>query len=184
MQKNLKVVLFGPESTGKTSLSMELASKYNTFWCQEFARDYLFLKNKIEHRVEKGIVSIYEDIEPMAIGQISIEDHFASLGKSIIFYDTNLLTNLIYSDYYFGKHPAWLSETLQDRQYDLYLLLSIETPWVYDPLRDRPEAREVMYALFKTELVKRNQRFEEIKGLGQERVDNAINVVSDFLTKQ
>ena len=37
----LKIVLFGPESTGKTTLAKELASYYKTNWVPEFARDYL-----------------------------------------------------------------------------------------------------------------------------------------------
>ena len=37
----LKVVLFGPESTGKTTISLQLAEHYNTVWAPEFARNYL-----------------------------------------------------------------------------------------------------------------------------------------------
>jgi HTH-type transcriptional regulator, transcriptional repressor of NAD biosynthesis genes len=183
MQKPLKVVLFGPESTGKTSLAIYLSNQFNTLWCPEFARDYLSIKIWIECRADKGTISIYEDIEPIAIGQMSIEDHVASLARGVVFYDTNLLTNLIYSNYYFGRHPIWLSEVLLKRHYDLYLLLSTEPKWEYDPLRDRPEAREEIYALFKNELIQRRVNFVEISGLGQDRINRAIESVEDLLKK-
>lgn len=37
----IKVVLFGPESTGKTTLSEQLARYYSTVWVPEYAREYL-----------------------------------------------------------------------------------------------------------------------------------------------
>ena len=36
----VKVVLFGPESTGKTTMSELLAKHYNTVWVAEYAREY------------------------------------------------------------------------------------------------------------------------------------------------
>ncbi|MBT4063588.1 MAG: ATP-binding protein, partial [Flavobacteriaceae bacterium] len=56
----LKVVLFGPESSGKTTLSRELASYYNTHWVEEYAREYL--QNKWDQ--EKKICEL-EDIIPI-----------------------------------------------------------------------------------------------------------------------
>lgn len=181
MQEAIKVVLFGPESTGKTSLSKKLAEKYHTLWCPEFARDYLSLKNDIENRFVKGIISTYEDIEHIAIGQMSLEDSFATQANGLLFCDTNLLTNLIYSNYYFNKHPLWLGQTLQKRHYDLYLLLGTDLAWEYDPLRDRPDAREYLYALFKQTLQEQSQNFVEIKGQGKERLENAIQAIDFFL---
>ena len=42
----IKIVLFGPESTGKTSLAVELAKHYKTLFVKEFARE--FLQKKME----------------------------------------------------------------------------------------------------------------------------------------
>ena len=36
-----KIVVIGPESTGKSSLCKLLAEHYNTLWCPEYAREYL-----------------------------------------------------------------------------------------------------------------------------------------------
>ncbi|SFF48431.1 AAA family ATPase [Thermoflexibacter ruber] len=175
-----KVVIFGPESTGKTTLAKQLAIYFHTLWCPEFTRAYLTMKNHLEGRYAKHIVSTYADIEPMAIGQIALEDSLEGQAQNLIFYDTNLLTNLIYSNYYFQKHPAWLPRAVVNRKYDLYLLLDVDVVWEADPLRDRPYARSEMHALFKNALIHHQQNFIEIRGLGEDRLQNAVRAVRDF----
>jgi NadR type nicotinamide-nucleotide adenylyltransferase len=176
-----KIVLLGAESTGKSTLAAQLAQHFGTLWCPEFARTYLSMKSQIEQRAANQIVSVYDDIEPIAIGQLTMENSFGEQAKHLLFCDTNLLTNLIYSKYYFEKYPDWLVQTIHERQYDLYLLLANDVAWVYDPLRDRPHAREALYHIFKDALLARQQKFVEIKGLGAQRLDNAIGVIKDFL---
>ena len=41
MQEIKKVVVIGPESTGKSTLCQLLAAHYHTIWCAEYAREYL-----------------------------------------------------------------------------------------------------------------------------------------------
>jgi len=41
MRKIKKVVLIGSESTGKTELAKQLATKYNTVFVNEHAREYV-----------------------------------------------------------------------------------------------------------------------------------------------
>ena len=36
-----KIVIIGPESTGKSSLCAALAKHYETIWAKEYAREYL-----------------------------------------------------------------------------------------------------------------------------------------------
>nr|WP_317045233.1 ATP-binding protein [Formosa algae] len=43
---NLKIVLFGPESTGKTVLAKQLAAHYNTVFVPEYSRTYALEKLK------------------------------------------------------------------------------------------------------------------------------------------
>lgn len=175
-----KIVIFGPESTGKTTLAKQLATHFHTLWCPEFTRAYLTMKNQLECRYAQRIVSTYEDIEPMAIGQVALEDSFEYQAQNFLFYDTNLLANLIYSNYYFQKHPTWLYRAVENRKYDLYLLLDIDVVWEADPLRDRPFARNEMHSLFKNTLIHHQQNFVEITGLGNNRLQNALKAVYDF----
>ena len=65
----VKVVMFGPESTGKTTLAKALAEHYNTQWVPEYAREYL------EEKLKKtGEICAPEDIYPIALGQIKLEN--------------------------------------------------------------------------------------------------------------
>lgn len=181
MAKVQKIILFGSESTGKSTLAARLAAHYQTLWCPEFSRTYLQLKNEIEQRHLQGFVSVYEDIEPIAIGQLGLEDSFLAQAKDILFYDTNLLTNLIYSHYYFGKAPSFLSEIVKKRTYDFYLLLDTDIAWQADPLRDRRHARAEIQQIFKNALIEGKQNFVEIKGLDEERFENAVSAIEKFL---
>ena len=63
----VKVVLFGPESTGKTTLSKQLSKHYNTVWAPEYAREYLQKKWNNERKTCE-----LHDILPIAIGQIKL----------------------------------------------------------------------------------------------------------------
>lgn len=180
MAKVQKIILFGPESTGKSTLAQQLATYYSTVWCPEFVRIYLQTKHQISIRQPHEPISVYQDIEPMAIGQMGLEDNFFAQANNFLFCDTNLLTNLIYSHYYFGKSPSWLSETISLRTYNLYLLLDIDVAWQSDVLRDRPDSRAELYAIFKETLIERKQNFVEISGLGNDRLQNAIYAIEQF----
>ena len=68
----IKVVLFGPESTGKTTLSRQLARHYNSVWVPEYAREYLQNKWNNERKTCEP-----HDLLPIAIGQIKLENDLA-----------------------------------------------------------------------------------------------------------
>ena len=91
-----KVVLFGPESTGKTTLAKKLASYYNSDWVPEYARTYL--QNKWD---QKKKICSKEDLPIIAAGQMALENQKASNTDSILFCDTDLLVTKIYSEVYF-----------------------------------------------------------------------------------
>ena len=75
MEKNLKqqqsaivkIALFGPESTGKTTLAKQLAAHYDTAWTPEFARDYLQQKWDKEQKI-----CDVSDMLPIACGQVQL----------------------------------------------------------------------------------------------------------------
>ena len=72
----LKVVLFGPESTGKTTLSEQLASHYNSICVPEYAREYLQQKWNNERKTCEP-----QDLLPIAIGQIKSENKLAKKNR-------------------------------------------------------------------------------------------------------
>ncbi|MEZ7893819.1 MAG: ATP-binding protein, partial [Polaribacter sp.] len=151
----VKIVLFGPESTGKTTLSKQLARHYNTVWTPEFAREYLQKKWNNERKTcEK------EDLLPIAIGQMNLENKLGRKADKLLICDTDLLETKVYSEeFYGGTVDLKLSEAVDKNKYDLYLLTYIDTPWEEDDLRDRPEQRLEMFTAFENTLKKYKKNY-------------------------
>ncbi len=178
LQSNcLKVVLFGPESTGKTTLSRQLAEYYKTLWVPEFARDYLQTKWNDEKRICE-----YDDLLPIAFGQMQLENSKAIEANEILICDTDLLETKVYSEVYFnGKCDKLLSEYALKNHYDLYLLTYIDIPWEEDDLRDKPHEREYMFNKFKNALDQSNKLYIVLKGDKETRFKTAINQINNLL---
>ena len=172
-----KVVLYGPESTGKTTLSIELAKHFKTNWVPEYAREYL--QNVWDN--EKRICET-KDILPIAIGQMKLENELAIISKSLLICDTNLFETMVYSKYYYGGNcDPLLEKYALKNDYDLYLLTDIDIPWEKDDLRDKPNERKESFEIFKNELVKNNLPFEVINGTRIERLKKAINYINKII---
>ncbi len=173
----LKVVFYGPESTGKTTLAQMLAEHYNTVWASEYMRDYLQEKwNKTEEVCQP------EDLIPIAEGQMARENQQAEKAEKILFCDTDLLEIKVYSQaYYQGFCPAPLLKHALNNHYHLYFLMYIDVPWVPDDLRDKPDDREGMFQRFENALIKADKPFVTLKGDLQERFEKAVNEVDKLL---
>ncbi len=175
----IKVVLFGPESTGKTTLSEQLARHYNTVWVPEYAREYLQNKwNNVRKTCEPS------DILPIAEGQMKLENELTKKTNDILICDTNLLETKVYSEaYYIGSCDPLLEKYALKNRYNLYFLTYIDTPWVGDDLRDKPNEREQMFQYFKNTLEKYKCPFILLKGDKKTRLNTAINHIDKLLNK-
>jgi HTH-type transcriptional repressor of NAD biosynthesis genes len=186
MKKLIKrIVLFGPESTGKTILAQQLATHFNTLWVSEFAREYLETKKAYYYSIGKSSeeICLEEDIPPIVKGQISAEDAAYENAKKLIFLDTNPLQTKVYVSHYYQKEFDWLNTIIAARIYDYYLLTDVDVNWEPDPLRDRPDNRTEMFNLFKSELKQLNTPFTVISGTDDIRLEHAVNAVNLFLSK-
>lgn len=170
----IRVVLYGPESTGKTTLCKQLAAYYNTCWVPEYMRIFLEKKTFLPR---EEIVS-YEDLNPIAKGQMQMENDLIDSADTFLFCDTNLLELQVYAEYYFGNCPEGISDYANKNKYDLYILTFIDTPWVPDGMRDRPENREKMFARFEKKLIENNLRYIVVKGNEKQRLDFAIAYIN------
>lgn len=185
MEKNLrqeevnivKVVLFGPESTGKTTLSTQLARHYHTVWAPEFAREYLQDKwNNYRKTCENS------DLIPIAVGQMKLENDLAKKADKVLICDTDLLETKVYSqEYYGGFVDPKLDEAANTNQYDLYLLTYIDTPWEADDLRDRPELRLEMFKAFEKALKDHKKNYILLKGDKETRLRIATDAIDKIL---
>lgn len=175
----LKVVLFGPESTGKTTLSVQLARHYSSVWVPEYAREYLQHKWNNERKTCEA-----KDLIPISIGQMKLENELAKKTDSVLICDTDLLETKVYSEaYYSGVCDPILDKYAIKNTYDLYFLTYIDVPWEKDDLRDKPKERERMFEAFESALQTYNRPYVLLKGTKTERLNSAIQHIDNLLQK-
>jgi NadR type nicotinamide-nucleotide adenylyltransferase len=176
----VKVVLFGPESTGKSTLSELLARHYNTVWVHEYAREYLQDKWNNQRKTCEQ-----KDLIPIAIGQMGLENELAKKADKILICDTDLLETKVYSEEYYGGFvDPDLDRAATESQYDLYLLSYIDTLWEADDLRDRPSHREEMFRAFERALINNQRPYVILKGKVKARMDKAVRAIDKILASK
>lgn len=173
----IKVVLFGPESTGKTTLAKLLAAHYKTEWVPEYMREYLERKWELTNELIAK-----EDLIPIANGQLKSEQEALRRVDSLLICDTDLLEIKVYSEYYYdGFCPKEIIEQATKSKPDIYLLMYIDTVWEADMLRDRPNDREEMFDLFENELIKQDFPYKVLIGGKEERFKRAVKIIDKLL---
>lgn len=176
LQTNIiKIAMFGPESTGKTTLSKELAQHFDTVWIPEFARDYL--QEKLD---TTGEICTVEDLLPIAIGQTKLENDSLSLANTYLFCDTNLLVTKVFSEIYYNYCDSILDKAARKHKYDLFFLTDVDVPWEDDGLRDSPENRSAIFETFKNALIVNNKPYILLSGDKKERLNKAISIINDL----
>jgi HTH-type transcriptional repressor of NAD biosynthesis genes len=125
-----RVCLFGPESTGKSTLARQLAGHYGTVHVPEYVRGYL---DAI------GSTGTAQDVPWIARGQRAAEMAYAAQADRILICDTNLATIALWSDVLFGATPGWIRKEAARNTYDLWLVTDIDVPFEPDPQRCFPE---------------------------------------------
>ena len=159
-----RVSVFGPESTGKTTLAAELARACGTAWAPEFARAYL---------ESRGGVLARPDMDVIGQGQIALEDTLARDADRVLVCDTDPLLTVVWSEVMFGEAPAWLRDAARARRYELTLLCDVDLPWVDDFVRYLPEHRAGFAARCEAALRDAGRRYERVRGTGAARSELA-----------
>ncbi|HNQ27522.1 MAG TPA: ATP-binding protein [Aquaticitalea sp.] len=172
----LKVVLFGPESTGKSTLAQQLALHYKTVFVPEYSRIYA------EKQLLCGKTLTREDVMAIADGQLKLESELLPKANKILFCDTDLLETKVYSEmYYDGYCPPQLEDFAVTTTCDLYLLTNVDLPWEADAIRDKPDRREEQFLKFETTLKTYGKPYKPITGNETIRLRNAIRYVDELL---
>ena len=169
----VKIVVTGPESSGKSSLATWLAQQFNFPVVPEFSREYL---NSLGRTYE------HHDLDEIAEGQIKNENK-AQKRASIIICDTSLEVIKIWSMYKYNTCSSFILEHYQNRPADLYLLMAPDIPWTPDPLRENPDDREQLFKLFQQELKTGSAKVVEIFGTFPERKEKASQAIKQLLFK-
>ena len=168
-----RIVIYGPESTGKTTLANDLANHYKTEWVPEYAREYLQKKWDL-HKAKCNL----DDLLNIALEQIKMENKMISKSKKFIFCDTNVLVTKVWSETHFsGYSSPEIKNILKSVRYDYYFLTNIDVPWVKDDLRDRPDNRQEMFNYFKGQLDVNKIQYSVVSGDKEERLKKAILIL-------
>lgn len=178
MQHVKKIVIIGPESTGKSTLCEQLSEYFNTTWCREYAREYL-LKN--------GTAYSFDDLLTIAKGQLDLEEKAtkdaAASERPLLFIDTDMYVMKVWCEFVFDKCHPWILDQIVSRQYDLYLLCATDLPWVKDELREYPDlvSRQKLYNIYKDIMINQDTPWVNISGGYQERFERARQAVDKLL---
>ena len=172
-----KIVIIGPESTGKTTLCSQLAEHYKTCYCPEFAREYL--------KETRGKYS-FHDLLNIAHGQLELEDTMLTQAKNgFYFIDTDMYVMKVWCEVVFETCHTWILKQIALRKYDLFFLCDIDLPWVKDDLREYPdlEFRKRLFKMYRDLMVTQKTKWAEISGTHAERLQTAIRIIDTVFSK-
>ncbi|TYB78985.1 AAA family ATPase [Bizionia myxarmorum] len=174
----IKIVLFGPESTGKTAIAIKLAAHYKTLWVPEFSRIYA------EEKAHNNEPLTKHDVIPIAKGQITLENKLVLEANKLLICDTDLLETKVYSKAYY---PEFESEVLEkfatENYYNLYFLTNIDLPWEPDGIRDKPHERETMFKAFQNALKTYQKPYVLLSGSLTNRFEIAVKHIDELLNE-
>lgn len=174
--KVFKVVVTGPESTGKTSLAKMLASHFNTVWMPEYARDYI---SGLQRNYE------YDDIEIIAKEQVRRGNHYLSLAKDFLFYDTYLIITKVWFRVLYGRYPEWIDTAIQKSEIDLFLVCNTDIPWVPDPLRENGgQMRRVLLEMYINEINLYGIPWKLVSGKDERRTSVAVDILRNHFNQE
>jgi NadR type nicotinamide-nucleotide adenylyltransferase len=165
-----KIVVTGPESTGKTALTEALAPLLNAVLIPEFARTYV----ENLHRSYD-----YFDLEIIARHQVEEEKRLSEISEDrILLMDTWLIITKVWFDVVFGKVPDWVDCYIASSQIDLFLVCQTDLPWVADPVRENGgKMRSILFERYCREIEHYGFKYEVVEGFGATRVRNALQLI-------
>ena len=178
MQGLKKIVIIGPESTGKSTLCTQLAAQYRTLCCPEYAREYL-MKN--------GSRYTYDDLLTIAKGQVKLEEQYTKqareMNQSLLFIDTDMYVMEVWCKFVFGKCHQYILDKIEAQNIELYLLCNIDLPWVKDKLREYPDlaTRAKLYKIYKDILINQDVPWVGVSGDYDERLKTSAKAVDNVL---
>lgn len=193
-----KIVILGPESTGKSTLCEELAQSFHTEWCPEFARSYL---------LTNGTQYSFDQLLDIARGQLALEEEYTrkleqdwrwsdkekcwinshslitSFHPPTLFIDTDMYVMKVWCEYVFGKCHSFILDQIALRAYHGYLLCSPDLPWVKDELREYPDDKNriELFYIYKDLLVNQSTPWSIISGNDEQRLAVAIEAVRKMM---
>ena len=163
--RSLKIVLTGPESSGKTKLANSLSKYFKMPFVPEYAREYLNKKNKK-----------YDLSDLLQINETQTKLQKETDGE-IVFWDTDVITIIIWAKEKFNTNNEIFEKSLKENIPHFYLLCNPDLEWEQDDLRESPNDRYRLLKEYQSILIKRRVPYAHIQGKGEIRLKNAIESI-------
>lgn len=170
-----KIVLTGPESTGKSTLARQLAADFGAPLVEEYGRAYC-------ERFGNDCNAL--DLVHIAAGQLYHEDLAAAQAPDLLICDTDLIVTETYAELYLGYCPPLIREMAGTRHYELWLLLDTDLAYVPDSIRLFAERRQAHFDRLREILEERSLPYVVISGNFEERFERAKQAIEAIRAKK
>ncbi len=171
------IVISGPESSGKSTLSKYLTSYFKINKSDEYARNYV---ERLGRKYE------FKDVETIAKRQCAsylIDKRNAEKGD-IVIYDTFLIITKVWFEEVYKKCPIWLDKAIRTYKPNLVLLCYPDLDWQADGVRENGDKREILFEKYRQELEYYNIDYKLVRGFGEERRKNALSIINKWLKRE
>lgn len=167
----VRIGIVGPESTGKSTLTEDLAERLQTVFVREMARPYLEARKG--HYTESDLLEI-------ARLQREEEQKMAGLAPRVLLCDTSLLVIKIWSEFRYHRCDPLILKWEEEMHYSLFLLCDIDLEWTEDPLREHPHRRGELFQIYYRHLLAKTSPFVVIRGNREQRLNHALSAIASF----
>ncbi len=166
------VVITGAESTGKSTLTEQLATHFNTLFMPEIARSYVEGLNR---------KYTFDDVEQIAKLQVENLNNLCKQPVPFVFADTWLIITKVWFEFVYNKTPGWLIDEIRNTRIDLFLMCDTDLPWIFDPVRENGgENRNILHNLYIRNIIEFGFKYKIVRGTNNERLSNAIKFVEEL----
>jgi nicotinamide riboside kinase len=173
MAMPLVVAILGAESTGKTTLALELAEALRGRMVNEFLREFCDRERRTPRRDEQRSIA---DEQMRRIAAAAAE-------APVVIADTSALQTAVYSELVFGDRSLYDDALAAHAAgVGLTLLTALDLPWESDGLqRDGPHVREPVDRLLRSALARHGIAHAVVAGTGAARLQAARSAIQRHL---
>lgn len=164
----IRIAITGPESSGKTALTIALGNELNRPIFLEFAREYLENLDRPYNQ---------EDLELICDGHLQ---QFIDSNAEIQLVDTDFIVLKIWSEVKFGSVSSNIQAAVDANYFDLHILCTPDIPWEFDPQREHPEQREELFELYIKELNQSKKHFITVSGSMENRIKKSCEAIASI----